>query len=135
MLIYLTQMHIFYITLTFHLFIFVHSIGLAVAADIPPGVVLKVCSGLMGVGMASIFASAFLWLEQHVLVTNQIGSLMIISAEIGADLFPIVVGQFISSFPMLLMYLQLAVVFICIKLFVLSYYLGRKLGNINKVTN
>ena len=85
----------------------------------------------MGIGMASMFASAFLWLEQHVLVTNRIGSLMIISAGIGADLFPIVVGQLISSLPMLLMYLQVAVVLICLQLFGLSYYLGRSLRNNN----
>ena len=100
------------------------SISLVIAGDVYK-YVLCVSSGLMGAGMASVYACGILWIEQHITVTNKIMSSMIISGSIGADLFPIILGQFMATFPMILMYLQVAVVFMCILLFSTSYLITR----------
>ena len=102
----------------------VGSISLVIAGNIYK-YVLYVSSGLMGAGMASVYACGILWIEQHITVTNRIMSSMIISGSIGADLFPIILGQFMATFPMILMYLQVAVVFLCILLFSTSYLITR----------
>ena len=100
------------------------SISLVVAGNMYK-YVLCVSSGLMGAGMASVYACGILWIEQHITVTNKIMSSMIISGSIGADLFPIILGQFIATFPMILMYLQVCVVFMCIVLFSTAYLITR----------
>jgi fucose permease len=110
----------------------VGSIYLAIAGNIYK-YGLFVCSALMGTGMASVYACGILWIEQHITVTNRIISSMIISGSVGADLFPIILGQFMATFPMLLMYLQVAVVFMCIALFSTAYGITRII-NKNKTT-
>jgi len=102
------------------------SIVLAIYGD-SSVILLKICSGLMGIGMGPTFACAMLWTEEHVIVTPHMGSALIIAAGIGADAFPIFIGQFISKLPMMLMYLQVAVVLSCISMFLAALSLTRKL--------
>ena len=66
-----------------------------------------------------------MWIEQHITVTGRIVSAMIISGSVGADLFPIILGQFMAKFPMILMYLQVSVVLMCILLFSIAYKVTR----------
>ena len=87
--------------------------------------VLCIGSAFMGTGMASVYACGILWIEKHITVTNRIVSCMIISGSLGADLFPIILGQIIATFPMILMYLQVAVVVMCILLFSTAYVITR----------
>ena len=44
----------------------------------------------------------------------------------GPDVFPVLVGQFITDWPMFVMYLTAIVVLICIGLFVISAVFGQK---------
>ena len=76
--------------------------------------------------MASIYASSMLWMDQYMTVTNKIGALMTISASIGGDAFPLLLGQVIDTFPMILMYIQVGVVYACILLFILACWIGRR---------
>ena len=110
----------------------VGSIFLAIAGNIYK-YGLCVCSALLGTGMASVYACGILWIEQHITVTNRIVSSMVISGSVGADLFPIILGQFMATFPMLLMYLQVSVVFMCIALFSTAYGITRIISK-NKTT-
>ena len=110
------------------------SISLVIAGNLYK-YVLCVSSGLMGAGMASVYACGILWIEQHITVTNRIMSSMIISGSIGADLFPIILGQFMASFPMILMYLQAAVVFMCILLFSSAYVITRMMKRNESIEN
>ena len=87
---------------------------------------LNIFTAFMGIGMASIYASSMLWMDQYMTVTNKIGSLMTISASIGADSFPLFLGQFIDTFPMILMYMQVGVVYACILLFMVACWIGRR---------
>ena len=110
------------------------SISLVIAGNLYK-YVLCISSGLMGAGMASVYACGILWIEQHITVTNKIMSSMIISGSIGADLFPIILGQFMASFPMILMYLQAAVVFMCILLFSSAYVITRMMKRNESIEN
>ena len=100
------------------------SIALAIAGNMYKNI-LCISSALMGTGMASVYACGILWIEQHITVTGRIVSAMIISGSIGADLFPIILGQFMANFPMILMYLQVSVVLMCILLFSIAYKVTR----------
>ena len=110
------------------------SISLVIAGNLYK-YVLCISSGLMGAGMASVYACGILWIEQHITVTNRIISSMVISGSIGADLFPIILGQFMASFPMILMYLQVAVVFMCIILFSSAYVITRMMKRNESIEN
>jgi len=78
---------------------------------------LQLGTAAMGFGMASIYATGILWLEQFVEITSMIGAYFTITSSIGPDVFPIVVGQFIESTPMFLMWLALGIVVGCICIF------------------
>lgn len=80
---------------------------------------------LMGAGMASIFATGFLWLEKRKKVTNRIAAMLCIASSLGAKFFPAVVGQTVEEFPMFYMYINLGIVIGCIGLFLILNLLTR----------
>ena len=82
--------------------------------------ILSICTAFMGIGSAPIYASCMLWMDEFITVTNRIGSFTIVAAKIGSETFPLLLGQFIDNFPMLLMYVQVGVVYACILLFTLA---------------
>ena len=88
---------------------------------------LYICSGVMGTGMASIWACGILWLKQHINVTNRIGSFLIVSGSLGGNSFLIIMGQFISQYPMLLMYIEICLVFLCILIFLTGYFVAKRI--------
>ena len=57
-------------------------------------------TALLGIGMASIFATGFLWVERRMKVTARIGSAFLVASSSGADVFPLVVGQLVEEHPM-----------------------------------
>lgn len=89
--------------------------------------VVYICSAVMGTGMASIWACGILWLKQHINVTNRIGSLIIVAGSLGGNSFLIMMGQFISGFPMLLMYIEICLVFLCILIFIGGYFVAKRI--------
>jgi len=91
-------------------------------------------TAMMGVGMASIFATGFLWVEQRMAVTNKVGSVFVIASSAGADVFPVLVGQLVETWPMALMYLTLSIVCSCVLMFsIISLVAAR--GGINPGQN
>ena len=44
-------------------------------------------------------------MEQYITVTNKIGAAMSVASAVGAKVCPVITGQFIYCFPMVLMYL------------------------------
>ena len=87
---------------------------------------LSIFTAFMGVGMAPIFASCMLWMDQYMTVTNKIGGFMSVAGGIGADLFPLLLGQFIAKLPMLLMYMQVVLIYLCVLLFTLASWIGKR---------
>ena len=65
-----------------------------------PSEALYVGTALLGIGMASIFATGFLWVERRMKVTARIGSAFLVASSSGADVFPLVVGQLVEDHPM-----------------------------------
>ena len=88
--------------------------------------ILGIFTAFMGIGMAPIYASSMLWMDQFMTITNKIGGLMTVAAGVGADAFPLLLGQFIASFPMLLMYMQVGLIYFCILLFALATCAGKR---------
>lgn len=74
-------------------------------------------TALMGLGIASIYATGFLWMEQRIKITSQISSALVMSTGLGALTFPLLVGQLVETWPMTLHYLSLSIVAGCILLF------------------
>ena len=56
-----------------------------------------------------MFGNVLLWLEEHFEVSSRVTSLLAISAGIGVNLAPLVVGQTIEYHPMVLIYLQVTI--------------------------
>lgn len=52
--------------------------------------ILYVGSALVGIGMASTFATGFVWTETHLLVTNRISAVFSIGSSMGEMIFPTV---------------------------------------------
>ena len=94
---------------------------------------LYICSGVMGVGMASVYATGLLWLEKRVEITNKIGAAMTVSSSLGAKIFPVVVGQTVEYYPMSFMYIMLGISTGCTLLFGLNAVIGRQLPSVQGV--
>ena len=87
---------------------------------------LYIGTSLMGVGMASIFATGFLWTERRISISSKVSAAFIISSSLGAKVFPVMIGQFIEEFPMMLHYLSVAIVSGCALIFAVANIVGRK---------
>ena len=93
---------------------------------------LYIASGLLGAGMASIFASGILWSEEYLIITNKIGAAFTVVGTIGYNVFPILVGQFIEEHPDFFVYLTVALIGICTVIFVLSMLVGKLINKDDK---
>jgi len=78
---------------------------------------LFVGTALLGIGMASIFATGFLWVERRLKVTAQIGAAFMVASSSGADVFPLLVGQLVEDLPMGFIYLTTGIWAGCVLIF------------------
>ncbi|XP_057367687.1 uncharacterized protein LOC130688697 [Daphnia carinata] len=90
--------------------------------------ILYVGSALVGIGMASTFATGFLWTETHLLVTNRISAAFSIASSMGEMIFPTVTGAFIESKPMSLMYIVLGCTLLMTAIFFVAWHLTKGKG-------
>ncbi len=81
-------------------------------------------TAFLGAGMASIYASGMLWAEQYMTITNRIGAALTVASASGADVFPIVIGQYIEGDPMILMYFTVGLIGLCTLTFFASVFTG-----------
>jgi hypothetical protein len=88
-------------------------------------VALYLGTALLGVGMASIFATGFLWVERHMTVTARIGSAFTVASSAGADVFPLLVGQLVEDHPAGFLHLTASVWAGCVIVFGLACLAGR----------
>ena len=91
--------------------------------------VLQIGSALIGFGMAAIYATGLLWLETYVKITNRIGAAMSCMSGIGYNLFLVFIGQYLTEFPMILMYVTGGSVMLCTIMFGVAFYLGKLIEN------
>ena len=102
------------------------SVALAIYGD-KSEEVLWIGSGLLGIGMASIYATGVLWLKSYLKITNRIGAALSIGSSIGADVFPVIGGQLIEKYPMTFMYLTAITMVSCSVMFLLAIFIGNKI--------
>ncbi len=86
---------------------------------------LQVIAGVLGIGMASIYATNLLWLEQFVAISSRMYGAFSIACSIGIDVYGPLIGQFIVSNPMFFMWTVLATVMICIGIFVAAIFVAK----------
>ncbi len=86
----------------------------------------QICVGVMGLGMAPVYAAGMLWAERFTPVTGMLGALFTLSAATGPDIFPILVGQRVESDPAFMIRLTGWVVVACVLLFAASYPFGNR---------
>ena len=110
---------------------FMSIVGSTLLAIFAETSVLALCifTAFMGIGMAPIYASSMLWMDQFMTVTNKVGGLMTVAAAVGADAFPLILGQFVESYPMLLMYMQVGLIYFCVVLFFMATWVGKRRRN------
>lgn len=70
-------------------------------------VLLAVGVGMIGIGMSSVWASIFEFLESNFKVTSGISSIVVISAILGEFVFPVIISSFISAYPLVLLWVVL----------------------------
>merc|ERR1711971_49305 len=87
---------------------------------------LYVGTALLGIGMASIFATGFLWVERRMKVTARIGSAFLVASSSGADVFPLVVGQLVEDHPMGFIYLTTGIWASCLFIFTMVSLIALK---------
>ena len=85
--------------------------------------VLYIGTTVLGLGMASIFATGFLWAEQTITVTSKVSATLIISSSLVAKLFPVMVGNLVERWPMMLHYLCLIITSCCVIIFSLVTFI------------
>merc|ERR1711924_123986 len=81
-------------------------------------------SAMIGLGLASTYASGFLYLKSYLKITNRIGSAMLICGNIAVNVIPIVIGQLIEDHPLVLMYVLAGTTISYSLLFLLAIFTG-----------
>jgi len=89
--------------------------------------ILWIAVALYGFSMASIFPSGVSWAEEYITVTGKAAMVFVVGAATGEMLCPMILGQFIDSNPMNLMYFIITAAIISIlNYFSLSYLSSSK---------
>ena len=81
----------------------------------------QILTAVVGLGMASVYATGLLWVEQYTPVTRFMGALFTLASSTGPDVLPILVGQFITREPMFMVYLSLGAVSACMVVFAAAH--------------
>lgn len=87
--------------------------------------VLCVGTAFLGLGMASVIATGFLWTEQRMRVSSKVSAVLVVSALLGGKLFPVMVGNMVETSPVMLHYLSLAISSACGIIFGLANTISR----------
>ena len=89
--------------------------------------ILWIAVAIYGFSMASIFPSGVSWAEEYITLTGKAAMVLVVGASTGEMLCPMIVGEFIDSNPMNLMYFILtAAILSILNYFALSYLSNSK---------
>ncbi|CAL1292069.1 unnamed protein product [Larinioides sclopetarius] len=91
---------------------------------------LWIGTALLGLGLASFYASTVTWVERHVNVTNKIGSSFVVAASLGEMIAPFAISQYVKQKPQVLMYIISGSVVTCgffiFVLWIVTSHIGAK---------
>lgn len=90
-------------------------------------VMLHVGFAIQGFGMGTMLANSLLWLQQYMHVSNKLMSGIVVAGSLGVNLAPIIVGQFIETMPMVLIYLQWTVIVVSFIVIPWAMIIGNKI--------
>ena len=88
--------------------------------------VLYMASALIGIGMASTFATGFLWTETRMVVTNRIASAFSVASALGEMVFPAATGALMETDSMALMYVLLLANVLTIATFTGAWFVSNR---------
>ncbi|XP_054159965.1 sodium-dependent glucose transporter 1-like [Oppia nitens] len=80
---------------------------------------------LMGIGTSSIFPTLLSFIEELLPVTSRIGSLFLVVACLGEFTIPFIVGYYIESYPLVLMYVTTVASVICFVFFAILCFVAK----------
>jgi FHS family Na+ dependent glucose MFS transporter 1 len=81
---------------------------------------------LMGLGFSSVFVSIYAFIEEQLKVTNTISALFVFSAGLTAMVYPPIVGNYIETHPLFLIWLTRVSVGITLIMFTVLYAMVRR---------
>jgi FHS family Na+ dependent glucose MFS transporter 1 len=88
---------------------------------------------IIGVGISSVWACVYGFLEEHFTLSPIVSALMIVAAVLGEFVFPVVISSFIDEYPMVLMWVTLFCSIGCSAVFTLMSLICRfKLGKLER---
>jgi len=98
--------------------------------------ILVLAVAMAGAGVASVFASGMLWVKEQMEVTNRISSVFTMSCSISSQLYALLIGSYIESWPMVFPHTITASACGLLIAFLLSYWLSAsiKRNNTNSIT-
>ena len=76
---------------------------------------------ILGVGFSSVYASTYAFLENHIRVTNRIGSIFVFAGGFTAAVSPSMVGQYIEATPLILVWFNLVCCMLCLSILVIIH--------------
>jgi FHS family Na+ dependent glucose MFS transporter 1 len=87
------------------------------------------CTGLLGIGMASIFPAGISWVERYVHVTGKAAAVFVVGSALGEMVLPFLTGFLVTSLhPMWLMYIELVGILANVVLFIVMWKLAYSVG-------
>jgi len=98
--------------------------------------ILGLAVAMAGAGVASVFASGMLWVKEQMEVNNRISSVFTMSCSISSQLYALLIGSYIESWPMVFPHTITASACGLLLAFLLSYWLSAsvKRNNTNSIT-
>lgn len=103
-----------------HILMFVGCVLLAIYAN-SSEVMMYLANIIIGCGFSSVYASIYAFLENHITVTNTIGSIFVFAGGLTASLSPSLVGHYIEANPLILVWFNLVCVSLCFILFLIIH--------------
>ena len=77
--------------------------------------------------MGTVFATGISWMEGILDINNSIGATLAVAGSVGPDVFPVIVGQVLDTWPMLLIYLQFGTILTGVGLFIVAYLVAKEI--------
>jgi len=91
---------------------------------------IKIYLILQGIGLSAMWALMLSFLDQYIDITERIGSILIFSVGVISTSSPLIIGPFIQSHPMILIYFSSGCIAISVLTYILMLFLINKSLNI-----
>ena len=94
---------------------------------------LWIAIGILGVSVATLFATCFAWAEQYITVTGTAATIMLFGGATGIMILPLLVGRLVQKNPFTLIYFTVAFSIVEATIFGLLYKVSSAKGKRSKL--